>query len=113
MKANVTDFPIYHSRYSYIHPTFCRYVVLVGGNARAFAIMRSRREILGFMSAGVATAVLPDSADAKVHVDDCRRHAESLAEAMKTEHGGAWRISIDKDFVLVSKQLVSPSSAKL
>jgi hypothetical protein len=71
--------------------------------------MPSRREVLGFMSAGVATAVLPDRADAKAHVDDCRRHAESLAEAMKTEHGGAWRISMDKDFVLISKTRVSPS----
>lgn len=75
--------------------------------------MPSRREILGFMSAGVATVVLPDSADAKSHVDDCRRQAESLAEAMKTEHGGIWRISIDKDFVLIAKTRVNPSQPAL
>lgn len=72
--------------------------------------MRSRRDILWGLSAGVASAVLPTGAIAETEdINECRRHAENLAEAMKTEHGGVWRISIDKDFVLIAKQRVIPS----
>jgi len=74
--------------------------------------MRSRRDVLRGFSAGMAATVVPAVAVAKKS-DDCWKHAANLAEAMKTEHGGVWRISIDKDFVLVAKQLVSPSLAKL
>lgn len=72
--------------------------------------MQSRRDVLRGMSAGVAMAVVPSRAVADTEgIDKCRFHATGLAEAMRTEHGGVWRISIDKDFVLISKQLVSPS----
>ena len=72
--------------------------------------MRSRRDVLRGFSAGVAVAVVPAVALAKEEDADARwKHAANLAEAMKTEHGGVWRISIDKDFVLVAKQRVSPS----
>jgi hypothetical protein len=75
--------------------------------------MRSRRDILWGFSAGAAAAVVPAVVVAKEEDADTWKHAANLAEAMKTEHGGVWRISIDKDFVLVAKQLVSPSSTKL
>ena len=76
--------------------------------------MRSRREILRGFSAGVAAAVLPQGAIAETEdINNCRHYANSLAEAMKTKHGGVWRISIDKDFVLISKTLVSPSRPML
>lgn len=72
--------------------------------------MRSRRDLLKGFSAGVAVAVMPSRAMAETEdINECRRHAKNLAAAMKTEHGGIWRISIDKDFVLISKQLVNPS----
>lgn len=72
--------------------------------------MRSRRDLLRGFSAGVAATVIPTGAIAKK--EDCWKHAANLAEAMKTEHGGVWRISIDKNFVLISKSLVSPPSAE-
>jgi hypothetical protein len=76
--------------------------------------MRSRRDVLRGFSAGMAATVVPAVVVAKTKsADDAWKHAANLAEAMKTEHGGVWRISIDKDFVLVAKQLVSPSLAKL
>lgn len=72
--------------------------------------MQSRRDLLKGFSAGVAATVLPAGAIAETEdINDCRRHARKLADAMKTKHGGIWRISIDKDFVLISKTLVSPS----
>ena len=71
--------------------------------------MRSRRDVLRGFSAGVAATVVPAAVVAKTAEADAWKHAANLAEAMKTEHGGVWRISIDKDFVLVAKQRVSPS----
>lgn len=72
--------------------------------------MRSRRDVLRGITAGVASAVVPIRATADTEgIDQCLYHATKLAEVMRTEHGGIWRISVDKDFVLISKQLVSPS----
>lgn len=70
--------------------------------------MPSRRDILRGFSASMAASVVPAVAVAKIEDADAWKHAANLAEAMKTEHGGVWRISIDKDFVLISKQRVSP-----
>lgn len=74
--------------------------------------MPSRRDILRGFSAGVAATVIPTGANAKKEDTDCWKHAANLAEAMKTEHGGVWRISIDKNFVLISKSLVSQPSTE-
>jgi hypothetical protein len=65
------------------------------------------------MSAGVATAVLPVAADAETEGISCHQYAGKIADAMTAEHGGIWRVSIGNDFVLISKQLVSPSSTRL
>lgn len=72
--------------------------------------MQSRRDVLRGITAGVAVAIVPSRTVADTEgINQCRFHATGLAEAMRTEHGGVWRISIGKDFVLISKQLVSPS----
>lgn len=68
--------------------------------------MRSRREILGWMSAGVATATMPDGAFAETEdIKDCCWYADRLAEAMREKHGGNWEIMFDKKakYVLVSR----------
>lgn len=57
--------------------------------------MRSRREILGWMSAGAATAALPTMVDSET--DKCRSCADDLAEAMKRRHGGNWAVKLDHD----------------
>ena len=62
------------------------------------------------ISAGVAATVLPQAAFPKAEErDDCRVHATRLAEAMMAKHGGYWRVSIDNNFVLISKSMVSLS----
>lgn len=98
-----------------MQPALHRYAIPAGVAQKGVARkMRSRREILRGFSAGVAAAAIPASAIAETEdIYNCRHHANNLAEAMKTKHGGVWRISIDKDFVLISKTLVSPSRPAL
>ena len=76
--------------------------------------MRTRREIFKGLSAGVAAAALPCRAMAETEdIIDCRQLAKNLAQAMGETHGGVWRITIDKDFVLISKRRLSPPQPAL
>jgi hypothetical protein len=61
--------------------------------------MRSRREILGWMSAGVATATMPDGAYAETEdIKDCPFYAAKLAAALKSEYGGEWVVNIQPEY---------------
>lgn len=71
--------------------------------------MTTRRDVLINMSAMAVCTLVPSRADT-IDLDAvCLLRAKQIGEAMRELHGGVWRISIDKDFVLISKQLVSPS----
>jgi len=41
----------------------------------------------------------------------CLCRANEIREIMREMHGGAWSVSIAKDFVLISRQYASQSSA--
>jgi len=66
--------------------------------------MRTRREIFKGLSATVAAATLPHMAMAETEdIIDCRKLAQNLADAMKESKGGVWRVTVDKDFILISQ----------
>jgi hypothetical protein len=72
--------------------------------------MTTRRNVLKTISAAAICSVVQGRAEASA-TEDINLRARQIGEAMRELHGGVWRISIDKDFVLISKQLVIPSSA--
>lgn len=56
-----------------------------------------------------AAAIYPIEAPAKppISVDQCRRKADDLADAMTELSGGQWRVSVDEklEFILISRVL--------
>lgn len=69
--------------------------------------MTTRRTVLKGMSTAALCTLMNAKADAKDLDALCLLRAKQLGEAMKELHGGVWRVSIDKDFVLISKTRVS------
>lgn len=41
---------------------------------------------------------MPASVSATEAIDECQMHAANLAAAMKKNHGGDWRVSIDPKY---------------
>ena len=72
--------------------------------------MTTRRMVLKTMSAAAFCTIVKSRAEARDLDAICLDRAREIGQAMRELHGGVWRVSIDKDFVLISKNLVvSPS----
>lgn len=69
--------------------------------------MTTRRTVLKGLTTTALCSFMKTKADARELDALCLLRAKQLGEAMKALHGGVWRVSIDKDFVLISKTLVS------
>jgi len=64
--------------------------------------METRRSVLKTITAAALLPIIRPSA--ALAIDDlCLHHATQLALALKAKHGGAWKISIDHDFAMVTK----------
>ena len=66
--------------------------------------MNSRRNILGIVAIGSMAA---GGAAAGIVIrpmnETCQIDADHLAAKMAAIHGGAWRVSMDADFILISR----------
>jgi hypothetical protein len=65
--------------------------------------MTTRREFLKAAAPAALTVAMPIIASAEPVKGDVQSAADSLCHAMAMNFGGEWRLSIEHDFVLISR----------
>jgi hypothetical protein len=75
--------------------------------------MPTRRTILkAISSVALCSLAVPKAADTRDLDALCLQLAREMGETMSAKHGGVWRVSINENFVLISKSLVNQPSTE-